>query len=62
MVKLTLSLLLVVVIYSMYKYVAKLSGSSTDQQSPNGGKAFDEQRAVEAEYRIVEEREQEKDG
>ena len=39
-----------------------LSGPSTDQRSTDGEKAFDEQRAVEAEYRIVKEREQEEDG
>ena len=62
MLKIILSLLLVVVIYSLYKYIARLSGSSTDKRSSNEGKAFDDRRAVEAEYQIVEEREQEEDG
>ena len=62
MLKLILAILLVMAIYSLYKYFAGRSESRADQQSSNGGQVFDERRAVEAEYRIVEEEEQEEDG
>ena len=62
MLKLILATLLVVAIYSLYKYFAGRYESRAGQRSSNGGKAFDERRAVEAEYRIVEEGEQEQDG
>ena len=62
MLKLIIAILLVVAVYSLYRYFAGLSESSADQQLSNGGKASDGRRAVEAEYRIVEERGQEDDG
>ena len=62
MLKLIIVILLVVAIYSLYRYFAGLPESMADQQASNGGKAFDGRRAVEAEYRIVEERDQEDDG
>ena len=62
MLKFILAFLLLVAIYSFYKYFASLFSSGTEQRSSNGEKAFDERRAVEAEYRIVEEGEQEEDG
>ena len=62
MIKLLLITLLALLIYCLYRQLKSRAESLPGRRASNKRHQFDSQRAVEAEYRIIEEGEERKNG